>query len=45
VRLSAWQLPELLRVVAVADASAPEDLGLVESSEGGVAVPIVPEVC
>lgn len=45
--LAAWQLPELLSVVAVADDSPPDNLsgaGLV-AGETGLPVPIVPEVC
>ncbi|WP_088889353.1 putative baseplate assembly protein [Leptolyngbya ohadii] len=47
--LQAWELPELLSVVAVVDdRGAPEDLRGVPNpfaSAGAVAVPVVPEVC
>lgn len=46
VRLAAWQLPELLHVVAVDDDAAPEQLDVIDGAgDGGVAVPVVPEVC
>ncbi|HVG18983.1 MAG TPA: putative baseplate assembly protein [Blastocatellia bacterium] len=48
--LSPWQLPELLSVVVVADGEPPGDLRGVPNpfgaqAQGGVAVPVVPEVC
>jgi hypothetical protein len=50
--LAAWQLPELLSVVAVDNADgtvgAPADLSAVPNpfaTETAVAVPVVPEVC
>lgn len=46
--LKAWQLPELLSVVVVADAEPPKDLRGVPNPFGdqdGLAVPVVPEVC
>lgn len=46
VRLEAWQLPELLAIVVVADEDAPETLNPIPfSDQSGVAVPVVPEVC
>lgn len=49
LELSAWQLPELLSVVAVADGlSVPTDLKAVANpfaQSNAVAVPVVPEVC
>ncbi|ATE59878.1 putative baseplate assembly protein [Thauera sinica] len=52
LELAAWQLPELLSVVAVDDAGgtagAPADLSAVPNPFAGdtaVAVPVVPEVC
>lgn len=46
VRLEAWQLPELLAIVVVADEDAPETLAPIPfSDQSGVAVPVVPEVC
>ena len=48
--LQAWQLPELLSVVVSTDAQASEDLlalpdSLSGGTDGGIAVPIIPEVC
>jgi hypothetical protein len=43
--LEAWQLPELLSVVAVEGPDAPADLRSAPGSLTGVAVPVVPEVC
>jgi predicted phage baseplate assembly protein len=46
--LELWQLPELLTVVVVAADSAPEDLRAAPNpfeQQGGMAVPVVPEVC
>src|SRR5262249_18282905 len=47
--LRAWQLPELLSVVVVADANPPDNLRGVPNPFGNqnaaVAVPVVPEVC
>jgi predicted phage baseplate assembly protein len=45
VRMRPYQLPELLRVIVVADGDAPEDLGPVPGESDGVAVPVVPAVC
>jgi predicted phage baseplate assembly protein len=51
IALKPWQLPELLSVVAVAGATAPEDLRGVPNpfatngSSSSIAIPIVPEVC
>lgn len=50
LELAPWQLPELLGVLAVADAPAPDDpTGLpnpfTDDADAGVAVPVVPEVC
>jgi predicted phage baseplate assembly protein len=46
VRLEAWQLPELLAIVVIADEDAPETLAPIPFSDrSGVAVPVVPEVC
>lgn len=55
VRLQAWQLPELLSVVAVAGANPPDNLlgvpnpfagaGGAGSAGGGIGIPVVPEVC
>ncbi|MBC7823501.1 MAG: putative baseplate assembly protein [Candidatus Parcubacteria bacterium] len=46
VSLAAWQLPELLAVVVVADEDAPETLTSIPFGDrSGVAVPVVPEVC
>jgi predicted phage baseplate assembly protein len=45
-RLDPWQLPELLTVVAVTDAPPPDHLDQPASPRpGGLAVPVVPEVC
>jgi predicted phage baseplate assembly protein len=45
--LESWQLPELLSVVAVADADAPDNLSGVPNpfADAGIAVPVVPEMC
>ncbi|MBE7384885.1 MAG: putative baseplate assembly protein [Leptolyngbya sp. SIO1E4] len=44
--LDPWQLPELLTVVAVADAAPPERIeDPTRDRPGGLAVPVVPEVC
>ena len=44
--LEAWQLPELLGLKVVAEETVPETLGTAPfSGQGGVAVPVVPEVC
>lgn len=46
--LQAWQLPELLSVVAVEDTSAPTDLRALPNpfaEPTAVAVPVVPELC
>ena len=46
VSLAAWQLPELLAIVVVADEDAPETLTPIPFSDQlGIAVPVVPEVC
>lgn len=45
LRLDAWQLPELLALVVVEGAEPPADLRSTPSSQTGVAVPVVPEVC
>jgi hypothetical protein len=47
IRLAAWQLPELLSVVVVADDGPPDNLGATGLVDGetGLPVPIVPEVC
>ena len=52
LRLAAWQLPELLSVVAVdnpaGSGGAPGDLAAVPNpfaDDTAVAVPVVPEVC
>jgi hypothetical protein len=52
LHLTAWQLPELLSVVAVgntaAGGGAPADLSATANpfaDEAAVAVPVVPEVC
>ncbi|MEL7370526.1 MAG: putative baseplate assembly protein, partial [Myxococcota bacterium] len=52
VSLEAWELPELLSVVVVADEAPPTDLRAVpnpfanEGADGNeIAVPVVPEVC
>ena len=48
--LQTWQLPELLSVVVSTDAQASDDLlalpdSLSGGTDGGIAVPIIPEVC
>ncbi len=48
--LQAWQLPELLSVVVSTDAQVSDDLlalpdSLSGGTDGGIAVPIIPEVC
>ena len=48
--LEDWQLPELLGVVVDADGAVPEDMtGAADpfagQAQGGVAIPVVPEVC
>jgi hypothetical protein len=48
--LEKWQLPELLSVVVSTDAQASDDLlalsdSLSGGTDGGIAVPIIPEVC
>jgi predicted phage baseplate assembly protein len=47
--LQSWQLPELLSVVVSTDAQASDDLfassDTLSGGTGGVAVPIIPEVC
>ncbi len=51
VQLTAWQLPELLNVVAVGvepgspDSAVPDDLSPPRAVGQGVAIPVVPEVC
>lgn len=52
IRMQDWQLPELLTVAVVADGLPLEDLsampdpfGVAGGVAGGVAVPVVPEVC
>ncbi|XYH97505.1 putative baseplate assembly protein [Sorangium sp. So ce1128] len=44
VQLRAWQLPELLTVVAV-EGDPPDDLRETVDGEGGIPIPVVPEVC
>ncbi|MGK3998401.1 putative baseplate assembly protein [Sorangium sp. So ce1024] len=44
VQLLAWQLPELLAVVAV-EGDPPDDLREPAGGEGGIPIPVVPEVC
>jgi len=43
--LNAWQLPELLSVVAVAGDASPPELQAPDSSDGAVPIPVVPKVC
>lgn len=44
--LDPWQLPELLTVIAIADAPPPERIDQPAGRRpGGLAVPVVPEVC
>lgn len=43
--LEPWQLPELLSVVVAEGLDTPTDLRSTPSSQAGVAVPVVPEVC
>jgi hypothetical protein len=48
IALDAWQLPELLSVVVVADMDAPTNLTAVPNpfaNQSAVAVPVVPKVC
>jgi hypothetical protein len=46
IHLEDWQLPELLSVVVATDGVPSNDLRSVpDTAEGGVAVPVVPEVC
>lgn len=41
----AWQLPELLKVIAVSGGSAPTSVAPDTSTDGGIAIPVVPETC
>jgi hypothetical protein len=47
--LELWQLPELLGVMVVADAPAPDDPTRLPNpfldGGGGIAIPVVPETC
>lgn len=52
IRLEAWQLPELLAIVVSTDGVVSNDLRAVpnpfaggDGKNGGIAVPIIPEVC
>ncbi|MBX2802820.1 MAG: baseplate J/gp47 family protein [Myxococcales bacterium] len=45
IDLGVWQLPELLDVVVVTDDVAPDTLQPSTTGDGGVAVPVVPELC
>lgn len=45
IPLEAWQLPELLSVVVSANGVASAELRALPVSDGGVGVPVVPEVC
>jgi hypothetical protein len=45
IALQAWQLPELLGVMVVAG-NTPADLtGVAQPADGGIAIPVSPEVC
>jgi predicted phage baseplate assembly protein len=45
ITLTAWQLPELVRLSVVADADVPDSLDPSVGSGSYVAVPVVPELC
>jgi hypothetical protein len=50
IELEPWQLPELLGVLVVADADAPDDPSRIpnpfaDGAAGGISIPVVPEVC
>jgi hypothetical protein len=42
--LASWQLPELLGVLVV-EGDAPDSPDIAATDDGGIAVPVVPEVC